>query len=669
MQSHRSRLWIADPALWIAIILTCTLTAGLGLARYRGYNSGILDLGSMAQAIFSVLHGQPLITTGSGGNFSRLAGHVELIYYAFAPLLAIWPSPTTLLVAQSALVACGAIPAYRLAMRRLDSRMAARCVALIYLLYPVGLTAVLFDFHGDTLAMPLLLFALDAADRRAWRSFVLWAALALSCKMYMALPIVGIGAYLFLWGGRRRAGMITVAMAAIYGALVFFVLREMFRPTGTVTSAASTYTKFYFGSLGDVGTTIGERILNALVVFGPALLMAWRGWRWLLVGAPLALAALISTGPGAGYDFRYHHYAAVVPFVIMAVVDGAGRMRERGDAPSPPAPLPERERGVGLPLSRSGRGGRGVRASSRNWRGDLAFTTLVVGIITALMVDTPLNPTFWLNIPGMGLDPSIYGMTSRDALKDRFLAEYVPPTVPIAASMFLGAHLADRNMLYAVRYSDDPGGKRLPSILPKVDAVVADALFDWRTLAGETLLGGVDYEAQEIALLLRDPSFALRANRDGLLFFDRGGAGLRQEIVVGTDVALPPQQADFGPIRMLGAQVTPLGGRRYLAEFAWQLSGNVPTGRLLAISRIDGIPDARIVHLPSYLLLPTNQWREGQVITERFEVELPTEVAPGSYVWRTAWYNPAHSEAYATDQRSQLSGSSDQEITRIEVRP
>jgi uncharacterized membrane protein len=624
------------------IVLLGGMLAWLSVRRYLGYNAGMLDLGNMYQAIASVLRGQPLVVTSVNGNVSRLAGHVELIYYAFVPLVAIWRSPTTLLVAQSALVACGAFPAYRLAIRRLDSRMAARCVALIYLLYPVGLTAVLFDFHGDTLAMPLLLFALDAADRRAWRNFALWAALALSCKMYMALPIVGIGAYLFLWGGRRRAGLITVAAAVIYGAVVFFFLRELFRPIGTETSAASTYTKFYFGSLGDVGTTIGERILNALVVFGPALLMAWRGWRWLLVGAPLALAALISTGPGAGYDFRYHHYAAVVPFVVMAVVDGAEQSR-RQEA--------------------------GGRRRPRNWRGDLAFTTLVVGIITALMVDTPLNPTFWLNIPGMGLDPSIYGITSRDALKDRFLAEYVPPTVPIAASMFLGAHLADRNMLYVVRYSDDPGGKRLPSILPKVDAVVADALFDWRTLAGETLLGGVDYEAQEIALLLRDPSFALRANRDGLLFFDRGGSGLRQEIVVGTDVTVPPQRADFGPIRMLGARVTSLGGRRYLAEFAWQLSGNVPTGRLLAISRIDGIPDARIVHLPSYLLLPTNQWQAGQVITERFEVELPTEVASGSYVWHTAWYNPAHSEAYATDQRSQLSGSSDQEITRIEVRP
>ncbi|NTV64201.1 MAG: DUF2079 domain-containing protein, partial [Oscillochloris sp.] len=134
----------SDPVLWAAIILMGAMMVGLCLMRYRGYNAGILDLGSMTQAIFSVLRGQPLITTASDGNFSRIAGHVELIYAAFAPLLVLWPSPEALLTAQAALFVVGAVPAYRLALRRLDSRLAARCVALIYLLYPVALTAVLF---------------------------------------------------------------------------------------------------------------------------------------------------------------------------------------------------------------------------------------------------------------------------------------------------------------------------------------------------------------------------------------------------------------------------------------------------------------------------------------------------------------------------------------------
>ncbi len=647
----------AAPA-WLTLggmtLLVGGMLAWLSVRRYVGYNAGMLDLGNMYQAITSVLRGQPLVVTSTNGNVSRLAGHVELIYYAFVPLVAAWRSPAALLVAQAALFAAGAVPAYRLALRRLDSRLAAHCVALIYLLYPVALTAVLFDFHGDTLAMPLLLFALDAADRRAWRTFALWAALALSCKMYMALPVAGIAAYLFLWGGRRRAGLITGVAALIYGAVAFLLLRELFRADSATGSAAGTYAKFYFGAIGEVGLTAGERLLNALVVFGPALLVAWRGWRWLLVGAPLALAALISTGPGAGYDFRYHHYAAVVPFVVMAVVDGAGRMRETSLS----------DADANMQRSRQHQ-----KKPSRSWRADLIFTALVVFIFGALMADTPLNPLFWLGLPGSGRDPSAYGVTSRDPLKDAFLAEHVPAGAPVAASMFLASHIADRETLYAVRYNDDPGGRRLPAILPKVDVVVADALFDWRILDGAALLGGVDYEAHEIAILLRDPGFALRAARDGLLFFERGGPGLRQEIAAADRAELPAAPADFGPIQLLGARVTAEGGRRYLAEFEWRLSGAAPAGQLLAVSRLDGVPDARIVHLPSYLLLPASQWRPGQIIREQFEVELPAGVVSGSYAWRTGWYEAARSEAYATDGRSRLPDSDEVEVARIEVGP
>ena len=77
--------------------------------------------------------------------------------------------------------------------RELLEDFAARCLALIYLLYPTALTSVLFDFHGDTLAMPILLFALDALDQRAWKRYGLFIALALSCKFYVAMPVALMG--------------------------------------------------------------------------------------------------------------------------------------------------------------------------------------------------------------------------------------------------------------------------------------------------------------------------------------------------------------------------------------------------------------------------------------------------------------------------------------------
>ena len=645
---HQPRLttWRTDPLLLAAMLIVATTASVLAVLKYRGYNSGMLDLGAMTQAIFSVLRGQPLVTTGYNGNFSRLAGHVELIYLAFVPFLAIWPSPEPLLIGQAVLVALGAIPAYRIALRKLDSVTAARCAALIYLFYPVAQTALLFDFHGDTLAMPLLMFALDAADRRAWRPFALWVGLALLCKLYIAAPVAGIGAYLLIWGGARRPGLITSAVAVAYGALLFLVVREAFAPP-ELDSAARVYVNIYFGELNTVGTTLVPRLLNALIVFGPALLLARRGWRWLLPALPLTAAVLISSGPGAVYHYGYHHYATVVPFIVMAVIDGAARARDLAEH----API-----------------GKKIR----RWQPDLIFTTLIVLLTCALLVDQPLNPRFWRAAPGDGRDASAYGLTARDTVTDRFLAAHTsPPSVPIAASMFLASHLANRDQLYVVRYPDDPGGQRLPTLLPRVNDVFADALFDWRLPSGAQLLGGTTYEAAEIATLLRDPAFGLVAAQDGLLLFQRDAPvaeRLRSEVAVVPTANLPARADYFGPIKLVGAAITPLSGRRYSASFAWTVTSPLPAGpRLLPVSNLEGVAGARMPHLPTFVLLPTDVWREGQIIRETFEVTLPPELPPGRYSWQVAWYDPSHPEAYATDARSLLPGSAPVTVTEIEV--
>jgi len=642
-QPTREHRVFRDPILWVAMAVYVIVVGGLSLLRYAGYNAGLLDLGSMYQAIASVLRGEPLMLTSARGNVSRLAGHVELIYYAFAPLVALWPDPRGLLLGQTLLAATGAIPAYRIARRRLDSVLAARCAALIYLLYPVALTAALFDFHGDTLAMPLLLWAMDAFDRRDLRAAALWVGLSLLCKVYVAVAVAGLGAYLFLWGGQRRAGLITAGAASLYGALVFLVIRPRFEAAGGV-HVANNYIAHYFGATETLLATAGERALAALVVVGPALWVGWRGWRWLLMAAPLIGAVLVSTGPGAGYHYVYHHYALAVPFLVMAVIDGAARLRRAADAAPP--------------------GGK-----ARQWRADLLFATVIVGLTSSLLVDQPLNPAFWMGLPGWGADPSAYGMTARDRLKDRFLATHAPPpAAPIAASMFLAPRLADRQTLYVVRYPDDPGGERLPALLPQVDYVLADALFDWRSVDGATILGGPAYERREIALLLRDPAFGLSVAEDGLLRFERNaGAPLSQAVAVATTNDLPARTAYFGPIRLLGAELAPLEGRRYRASFAWTATGPLPSDRsLIPVSTLDGV-EGRIVHLPTFALLPTAEWPVGAIIREEFELELPADLPPGRYTWRVGWYDPAHPEAYATDERSQFMGAAPAAVGVIEV--
>lgn len=646
----------SDPMLWVAVLTCGGMLTWLSIARYLGYNAGMIDLGNMAQAIWSATQGQPLVFTQWFGPFSRLSGSVELFYFLLAPAYALWPDPRLLLIIQAVLFVLGAFPTYRLAARATSSTFAARCVSLIYLFYPVAQTGVLFDFHGDTLAMPLLLFALDAYARRAWRSYALFVALVMSCKLYAAVPVAGIGLYAWLWGGHRRVGASTLIVAVLYGIVAFLVIRPLFDIDALGAAGGSRrFLNHYFGELHLVWMTLPPRILNAIVVFGPALLVAWRGWRWLLPGLPIALGALISTAPGPAYAYNHHHYALVVPFIVMAVIDGT---RQNRGAPSTEhrAPSPPGDQSPGDPTPNPQ---PPTRRRGRSWQGDLGLTVAIVLLFNMLLVDTPLNPLFWLGLPGRGLDPAQYGFTARDVVKDTFLAAAVPPDAPLAASMYLAPHLANRETLYLVRYPADLGEERLPTILPAVNYVLTDALFDNRALLADgTLSGGITTELHEIRLLLQNPTFGLVAARDGLLLFQRNaipGQVLAQQVMTQTLTTAPPVHTVAGVFGLIESQIEPLDTRRFLARFAWRLvSPDALDGVYVAVSRLEGVVGARIVHLPTYALYPTNRWQPGEIIRESYEVVLPAELAPGTYTWHTGWYNPAHSEAFATDARSRL---------------
>ncbi|MEN9935474.1 MAG: hypothetical protein RLZZ387_2053 [Chloroflexota bacterium] len=664
MTPRPSRALPRDPILWLAVFAAFALLGGLSLMRYAGFNAGMYDLGNMAQSIWSATQGMPLLYSRPEGiSLSRLAGHVELGYLLLAPAYALWPDPRLLLVAQAALFALGALPVYRIAVRRTESLFAARCLALIYLLYPAAQTAVLFDFHADTVVAPLLLFALDALDRRAWRTFILLAALAVSFKFYIAGAVAGIGAVLYL-RGQRRAGLAVAGVAVVYGLLAYAVVRPIFAPHLSGGEVARGYLSYYFSASDQIAATAGDRLLNVVVVFGPALLVAWRGWRWLLPALPVAAAALISTGPGGAYDYRYHHYATVVPFIIMAAIEGTARMKAADEQRRSER---ARQRVAGTPRSRQG----AVRVG-RPWRGDLGLTVAVVAIFSALLVNTPLNPLFWLSVPGYGLDPSVYGATERDALKEQFLAERVPPRAPLATSTFLAPRLTSRERLYLVRYPDEPRAERLPPLLPQVDLAIPDALFDhYVALDGGAYGGGLDYDRDAIGVLLRDPAFALTGMRDGLLLFERGAA----ERTLANEVRRLPDDgasalARFGAeVELVRATVEQVGPGRLRASFTWRLARAFDTGmRYVAVGRLEGVEQARFAHLPTYALAPAWEWQSGELVEETFEVELPPGVAPGTYVWRLGWYDVAHPAAMFTDSRSLLPGSEELPVAEVSVR-
>ncbi len=622
------------------MLLFGVMMAALSIARYRGYNTAMEDLGNMAQAIWSGTQGKPLLFTYFCHPVSRLGLHAELIYLLIVPLYALFPSPATLLILQAALFAAGAWPLYHLAQRRLESEAAALAVVLIYLLYPLAENAVLFDFHADTLAMPLFFFALDALDRERERAYFLWIALALVSKVYVAYAVALLGGLLFL-RGKRRVGALTAAGAVIWGALAFFLIRPWFAARyGLPVQSYDNYAAYYFGqTLALLGETWAERLLMGLLILLP-LLPALRvaPWEVLAVAASIA-PVLLSSGPGPRYSYKYHHFALSVPFVVIAVLVAAERLRrQRSHVGAMPA-----------------------------WSLFLMTMLVMTAGLNVELSDTPLSPSFWKAEPGHGMDAWKYGRTERDAVKDAFVAQ-IPDGAALFATNFLAPHAANRETLCTMLPPAPPPPDDYEARLMSVDYALFDALFDYNV--SQPVTGLVTIPNTYLARYLSRPEWSVVAADDGLVLLRREAPAaerLPQTITHTMAPAPAAPMAEFGEgLSLVGAEVVPLDGRRFEWRVTWDSRHDGDRfPRLLAVSRLAGPAEMRVLHLPMTDLYPTTAWQAGEQITERFEVILPDRLPSGSYEVWLGLYRMDDPFAYATDARSRI--GDEVLIARIEV--
>lgn len=612
---------------WLAVMLALLIGLAAGwfsVGRYQAYHVTMYDLGNMAQPIWSVTQGQPLMVTSLDGNISRLAVHAELIYLALVPLYALWPDPRTLLIVQSVLFALGALPAYRLGWRASHNRWIARAVMLIYLIYPGTQSAILFDFHGDTLAMPLLLFALDALERRSWRAYGFWIVVALLCKVYVAIPVFVLGFVLLLTATTRRVGLWTIVGAAVYGGLVFFVIRSAFAPPETYASVGTSqgYVSFYFSQEGGLNYA-KERLLYGLLLFLPVLPVLWPAPLKLLPGLAVALPALLSTGPIA-FDLRTHHFALLVPFLVWSFAGGTAILLQR------------QYRYYKSPLA-------------------VALALLLTFSVSYVLLDLRIKWEVTSVDP-----PTDWSLRSeRDYLRDRWLADKVPPDVPLAASNFLTTHLLNREFIYTLAFYGQVANplEHFKDIITRVDYAVADGLSDYTSV-----LHGhkpISHDYKTIGILLEDQQYGLVNAQDGLLLFKRevsSSERLSQHFALLAREDNSPLQAQFGDlIGLRSAEITPLGAERYQLRCDWlALQPLNENPNFVAVTRIKGIPHSRIAHLPTATLLPTSEWPTAQIIREEFEFEVPAGVPAGEYELLLGWYDTTSLEAWRTDEKSRV---------------
>lgn len=594
--------------LIVVTLLIFGTLAWLSVLRYESYNATMLDLGNIVQSIWSGTQGEPLIYTSISGAESRLALHVELVFFILAPIYALFPNPPALLIFQAGLFASGAIPLFFLARRRLGNPYLALAVSSTYLLYPVAQTAVLFDIHGDTLAMPLLIFAIDALDREAWSAYAAWIILALMCKFHVAFAVLGIAASLFLLK-RIKPAIATATLGLLWLALTLFI-RSQFGSGQAASSAASSlvsYFEFYYGDPAAIVSSVIPRALNLGIAFGPALLLAVRSPHWLIPGLIMAAPVVLSTGPGPVYLYRNHHYALIVPFLMAALVFGASNFA--------------------ISLSRRTMLGGTPR---RSLAGEIILVLFLTLIFNVAFVQTPISPSFYTwNYLGTR-DLPAQGITDRDQMITDWLDSNVPREAPIASDVLLAPHLTNRSTLYSTFHTNRNtalSGAALENAIGEVDFFVIDlfsAFFRQETLTG----------------ILQDKEFVLLEARDGLLLFGRSAAGMDQVVSIMQPRQPTQLKTQFGEVvGLVDVQLAGLGDGKHRLTAKWTALSDAGSQSVpFAVSRIAGVENTRVVHIPTFVLLPFSKWERGMIIEETVVFSVPEDLPPGEYALMLGWY-------------------------------
>ncbi|MEO7000191.1 MAG: DUF2079 domain-containing protein, partial [Ktedonobacterales bacterium] len=311
----------------VALVYTVILSLYC-IGLHDAFRTHAEDLGIMDQVLWNTAHGHfmlqticnPVTDVNCLGGVTRFSVHFEPILIPLTLLYVIFPNVQLLLVFQAAAVAIGAIPAYLLAARRLRHVAWGVIFAGVYLLYPPLLNAVIDDFHPETAAAGLLMWALYFLFTRRYRALVIACVVLLLCKETLTLDVIGIGLFVALIQRRPRLGFSLVALGGLTLGLALLLMR-IFSPLGH-SPVTSRFDALLHDPLHTLATYAHDPARRAYLVklLAPvgflALLAPWVA----VIALPSVLLNVLSADP-LMYSGLYQYNTDIGPVLIAAAID------------------------------------------------------------------------------------------------------------------------------------------------------------------------------------------------------------------------------------------------------------------------------------------------------------------------------------------------------------
>jgi uncharacterized membrane protein len=326
--------------LALAMVIYVVTFSALSVLQHVNFHSHN-DLAIHAQVMWNTSQGRWFETTLLEDRPTNYLGHhFSPALLLLLPLYLLWPDATVLLVAQSVVLALGAVPVYLYARQVTDSECLASVMSAAYLLFPALHYVNLFDFHEVVLAVPLLSFAAYWLLTERYRLFFVFTLLSLTVKEEMVLVASAFALYIIVVQRRYRLGLLTLLLALVSAYLIM----------GIAMPALSGRTYFPTGRYGYLGTSFSEVLRSAVskpvvlvqhLITAPKIeflahllvplgLLPLLGLDTLLLALPTMLCLLLSDYEPQ-YSIYYHYAAPFVPLLFLAGATGTARLvRWRG---------------------------------------------------------------------------------------------------------------------------------------------------------------------------------------------------------------------------------------------------------------------------------------------------------------------------------------------------
>lgn len=618
-----------DALVWAMAAAYAQAFSLLSLQKYRNFLYDDFDLAIFVQAVNGLPHGT-LFSSIRGMNW--LGDHSSLVLFLLAPIAALFHHPLTLLVIQSAMLSLGAIPVYRLAQRELDDPRAPLAFAALYLLYPALGYANLYEFHPETLATPLLLFAFLYLREGRLGPLLVFATLALQCREDVALVVGAMGVYAALMRGpgrwTRAAALIGLAAASL--ALSFGILKPALNagqvdfsllypdwgasPSGILAAIARHPLRAAASLLatpGDIADTGLKQVWYAHMLL-PLLFLPLLSPGTLLLATPIVLELFLSRGH-AQHTIFYHYTALVTPFFVAAAVLGLRNLARL--------------------------------ATGRRIAGAVLALCMLASLVSNLMFGPLLSRATAHGESPQRIWPSSVDRTLRP-YRERML-EHLPEHGGIVASFEFQARLAQRDSLHSLHHvlSGHHTISRLPYPTPRgVSALIAG-------LDPEGTLASVDLGTGQRVRDLLTANRLRVADAPGNLVLYLRGADHRADSIetwsVGSFPVASPRRLVFDrELAFLDGEPGPipvLPGGTLAVRTYWERLAPADRIFMLLFVLLDehGAPACQSGALLGSLPNPVHLWPAGSMVRVTDRIVIPRDVRPGRYalalqvgVWR-----------------------------------